>query len=70
MKEATGPDELSRKIDLILGRKKVKDRNDYMRIYGIGLNGKKVSRSQNPRKKRRLKLDPIRSVVQGSKVPG
>lgn len=43
---------------MILGKKKVRNRSDYMRIYGVGL-GSGVSRSQNPRRKKNLKLDPI-----------
>lgn len=43
---------------MILGKKKVRNRNDYMRIYGVGL-GHNISRSQNPRRKRNLRLDPI-----------
>lgn len=49
---------IKKKINMILGKKKVRNRSDYMRIYGVGL-GHGVSRSQNPRRKRNLKLDPI-----------
>jgi hypothetical protein len=53
--------DIKKKIDMILGKKKVKNRNDYMRIYGVGL-GPKISRSQNPKRKRALRLDPLKPI--------
>ena len=52
---------------MILGKKKVRNRNDYMRIYGVGL-GHNISRSQNPKRKKNLRLDPISKSKVG-KIP-
>lgn len=42
--------DIKKKIDLILGKKRVKNKKDYMRIYGVGIGyGKGVSQSNHAR---------------------
>jgi len=44
--------DIKKKIELILGKKRVRNRNDYIKIYGAGDNpSSHISRSNHPRRK-------------------
>lgn len=59
--------DIKKKIDLILGKKRVKNKNDYMRIYGVGIGyGKSVSQSNHARRDLRRGLK--KKLPVGSKL--
>lgn len=42
--------DIKRKIEMILGKKRVKNQKDYMKVYGVGLVGNQITpkKSRNP----------------------